>query len=184
MIIYLIKVWLKLSVNSPAGLTSHIDREYSEDEKRSQSIVQKLKLLAQQKGQTYDEERMAEYQFVSRETCEASGRAVCQHSQFCGERGQQQCNQSVYLCISSTTLCDGHQDCLPGDISDELGCYLPYAMFTTGGVVVSLTLLGSSVCVYHHHRMMANNGMTSYKQDLVRRKDKVKARAAENKKNK
>ena len=176
---------------SLAGLTSHRDREYSEDEKRSQSIVQKLKLLAQQKGESYEEERMAEYQFVSRETCQGSGRAVCEHSQFCGERGgggggqqQQQCNQSVFLCVSSTTVCDGHPDCLPGDLSDELGCYLPYAMFTTGGVVVSLALLGSSVCVYHHHRMMANNGMTSYKQDLVRRKDKVKARAAENKKNK
>ena len=170
-----------------AGLTSHRDREYSEDEKRSQSIVQKLKLLAQQKGERYDEERMAEYQFVSRESCEGGGRAVCEHSQFCGEsleRGQQQCNHSVFLCVSSSSVCDGRADCLAGDISDELGCLLPYAMFTTGGLVVSLVLLGSSLCVYHHHRMMANNGMTSYKQDLVRRKDKVKARAAENKKNK
>ena len=57
-------------------------------------------------------------------------------------------------------------------------------MFTTGGVVVTVTLLGSSVCLYRHHRMMAGNGMTRYRQDLVRRKDKVKARAAENKKNK
>ena len=71
-----------------------------------------------------------------------------------------------------------------GDISDEVGCYLPYAMFTTGGAVLTLTLLGSSVCLYRHHRMMANNGMTRYRQDLVRRKDKGKARAAENKRNK
>ena len=33
----------------------------------------------------------------------------------------------------------------PGDISDEVGCYLPYAVFTTGGLVLTITLLASSV---------------------------------------
>ena len=97
---------------------------------------------------------------------------------------ENQCNTSLYLCVAKQLQCDGNLDCLPGDMSDEVGCYLPYVMFSTGGVVLCLTLVGSSVCVYQHHHMMSTHGMTRYKQDLVRRKDKVKARNAENKKNK
>ena len=110
---------------------------------------------------------------------------VCEQSQFCGDRVlTSQCNTSLYLCVSRSLQCNGHEDCLPGDMSDELGCYLPYVMFSTGGVVLGLTAVLSSLCVYQHHHMMSTQGMTRYKQDLVRRKDKVKARNAENKKNK
>ena len=58
---------------------------------------------------------------------------------------------------------------------------MPYVLISTGGVVLALTLLGSGACLLQHHNMMVKNGMTSYKQDLVRRKDKVKARKADTK---
>ena len=77
--------------------------------------------------------------------------------------------------------CDGMSDCLPGDTSDELGCYLPYIMCSTGALVLAVVLAGTTVCLYQHHSRMASQGMTRYNQDLVRRKDKVKARKAENK---
>ena len=57
--------------------------------------------------------------------------------------------------------------------------YMPYVLISTGGVVLSLTLLASGACLLQHHNMMLKNGMTRYKQDLVRRKDKVKARKAD-----
>ena len=77
--------------------------------------------------------------------------------------------------------CDGMSDCLPGDTSDEVGCYLPYIMCSTGALVLAVVLAGTTVCLYQHHSRMASQGMTRYNQDLVRRKDKVKARKAENK---
>ena len=39
--------------------------------------------------------------------------------------------------------CDGNLDCLPGDVSDEVGCYLPYVMFSTGILDPSKFLLDS-----------------------------------------
>ena len=111
---------------------------------------------------------------------------MCEHSQFCVDRVMvdNKCNTSLYLCVSKEVRCDGQEDCLHGDKSDEVGCYLPYVMFSTGSLVLSLTLVASLVCMYQHHHSMSSQGMTRYKQDLVRRKDKVKARNAENKKNK
>ena len=112
---------------------------------------------------------------------------MCEHSQFCGDSSVfsvSQCNTSLYLCISQELQCDGSPDCLPGDLSDELGCRLPYIMVTTGSLVLGLVALASSACVWQHHSRMADTGMTRYKQDLVRRKDKVKARNFENKRNK
>lgn len=98
------------------GLTSHVDREFSEDEKRSNNIIQKLRLFFQQKGLMYDEERLASYQFLSRGSCYSQDRAVCEHSQVCSEelREEQHCNTSLYLCVTSHRVCDGRQDCLPG----------------------------------------------------------------------
>ena len=58
---------------------------------------------------------------------------------------------------------------------------MPYVLISTGGVVLGLTVLGTGACLLQHHNMMVKNGMTRYKQDLVRRKDKVKARKADNK---
>ena len=74
-------------------------------------------------------------------------------------------------------------------------------LFTTGGVVLTLTLVASAACLFQvmmmvmivivfinchldkndlglnyclqHHNMMVKNGMTRYNCDLVRRKDKV-----------
>merc|ERR1719195_1494922 len=128
---------------------------------------------------------------MSKESCYARAGAVCEHSQFCGaglgggagSGGGERCNVSTYLCITQEQRCDGHLDCLPGDLSDEVGCYLPYVMASPGGVVLSLVVAASSACVYQHHHMISQHGMTRYKQDLVRRKDKVKARNAENKRN-
>ena len=57
-------------------------------------------------------------------------------------------------------------------------------MVSTGSLVLGLVVMASSACVWQHHVRMSDSGMTRYKQDLVRRKDKVKARAFENKKNK
>ena len=42
-----------------------------------------------------------------------------------------------------------------------------------------LIFLVSTACLVQHHNMMVHNGMTRYKNDLVRRKDKVKARKAD-----
>ena len=59
--------------------------------------------------------------------------------------------------------------------------YLPYVLVGTGGSMLVLIFLVSTACLSQHHNMMVQNGMTRYKNDLVRRKDKVKARKADNK---
>ena len=128
-----------------------------------------------------------------------------------------------------------HYQSTPGDLSDEVGCYLPYVMASTGGVSVmscqemswDMTYLHVMSCfVMSCHVMMSGCAepgggrqlclrvpapphdlparhdevscdwwtpvtrprahlplAARYKQDLVRRKDKVKARNAENKRN-
>ena len=59
--------------------------------------------------------------------------------------------------------------------------YMPYVLISTGGVFLTLTVLGTGACLLQHHSMMVKHGMTRYNNDLVRRKDKVKARKADNK---
>ena len=58
---------------------------------------------------------------------------------------------------------------------------MPYVLISAGGVFLTLTLLGTGACLIQHHSMMVKHGMTRYNNDLVRRKDKVKARKADNK---
>jgi len=148
------------------------------------AILKKLHVFLKQKGQ---EERLnnlkeGEYKFLTQEDCEMQKKISCKQSRFCAEKvGGTECNRSVLMCIPSEKGCDGNLDCLEGDHSDELGCYMPYVLISTGGVVLALTVLGSGACLLQHHNMMVKNGMTSYKQDLVRRKDKVKARKADTK---
>jgi hypothetical protein len=60
------------------------------------------------------------------------------------------------------------------------GC-LPYVLVGTGGAMLTVIFLVSTACLSQHQSMMVQNGMTRYKNDLVRRKDKVKARKADNK---
>ena len=52
-----------------ANLTSMVDREHTEEDKRSQSIVSKLKLFLQQKGLSYEQNTLNNYQFMSRGRC-------------------------------------------------------------------------------------------------------------------
>jgi hypothetical protein len=59
--------------------------------------------------------------------------------------------------------------------------YLPYVLIGTGGAMLTLLFFVTTACLFQHHSMMVQNGMTRYKNDLVRRKDKVKARKADNK---
>ena len=59
--------------------------------------------------------------------------------------------------------------------------YLPYVQVGTGGAMLTLLFFVTTACLYQHHNMMVHNGMTRYKNDLVRRKDKVKSRKADNK---
>ena len=59
--------------------------------------------------------------------------------------------------------------------------YLPYVLVGTGGSVLTLTALATGACLLQHHNMMVKHGMTRYNRDLVRRKDKVKARMADSK---
>ena len=58
---------------------------------------------------------------------------------------------------------------------------MPYVLISTGGVCLTLTILGTGACLVQHHSMMVKHGMTRYNSDLVRRKDKVKARKADKK---
>ena len=55
---------------------------------------------------------------------------------------------------------------------------MPYVLISAGGVFLTLTVLGSGLCLIQHHNMMVKHGMTRYNNDLVRRKDKAKARKA------
>jgi hypothetical protein len=59
--------------------------------------------------------------------------------------------------------------------------YIPYVLVGSGFSMLAVIFLVSTACLYQHHSMMVQNGMTRYKNDLVRRKDKVKARKADNK---
>ena len=58
---------------------------------------------------------------------------------------------------------------------------MPFVLISGGGVFLTLAILGTGFCLIQHHSMMVKHGMTRYNNDLVRRKDKVKARKAEDK---
>ena len=79
------------------------------------------------------------------------------------------------MCIPRHLGCNGELNCLEGDASDETGCkstsriimmmlmvmimkmvvvmifcpgILPYVLFTTGGVVLTITLVASAACLF------------------------------------
>ena len=91
-----------------------------------------------------------------------------QHNQNCS---------SLFMCIPRHLGCNGEPNCLEGDASDETGCkstsriimmmimmimmmvkvvvvmifcpgILPYVLFTTGGVVLTITLVASAACLF------------------------------------
>jgi len=143
-------------------------------------ITDKLELFLQQRKKKQGGLHLGSYQYLTAEECDGQQFVLCQHSRFCAQDlTGLGCNSSLFMCIPGELGCDGHLNCLEGDASDETGCYLPYVLFTTGGVVLSLTLVASAACLFQHHNMMVKNGMTRYNCDLVRRKDKVKARKAD-----
>ncbi|XP_023326438.1 uncharacterized protein LOC111699905 isoform X2 [Eurytemora carolleeae] len=148
--------------------------------KLSETIAAKLKKYMTQKDQKHRLQDIDKYQFKTSVECGRDQGVMCKHSRFCADlNAGTTCNSSLYLCLPSSVACDGVFDCLDGDLSDETGCYLPYVLFSTGGVVLTLTLLGSAACFIQHHKVMSRNDMVRFNNDLVRRKDKVKARKAD-----
>jgi len=143
-------------------------------------ITDKLDLFLRQRNKEQGGLQLGSYHYLTAEECDSQQWVLCQHSRFCAEDiTGLGCNRSLFMCIPSQLGCNGELNCLEGDASDETGCFLPYVLFTTGGVVLTLTLVASAACLFQHHNMLLKNGMTRYNCDLVRRKDKVKARKAE-----
>jgi len=148
--------------------------------KLSESISTKLKTYMQQKDQEDRIPDIQNFKYKTSSDCREEQGVLCKYSRFCAQPGvDTSCNTSLYLCLPSRVACDGNFDCLDGDLSDEVGCYLPYVLFSTGGVVLTLTLLASVSCLVQHHKVMTRNDMVRFNNDLVRRKDKVKARKAD-----
>jgi len=133
-----------------------------------------------QKNQEHRIKDIQHFKYKSADNCGLDQGVVCRHSRFCADiNAGTTCNSSLYLCLPNSAACNGINDCLDGDLSDETGCYLPYVLISTGGVVLSMTLLGSVACFIQHHKVMTRNDMVRFNNDLVRRKDKVKARKAD-----
>lgn len=161
-------------------LPSNPDSSLTEGSIMAERIKAKLDLFLRERERERGGLHLNQYQYLTAEECDQQQSILCQHSRFCAqEMTGIGCNSSLFMCIPRELGCDGELNCLEGDASDELGCYLPYVLFTTGGVVLSLTLVASAACLFQHHNMMVKNGMTRYNCDLVRRKDKVKARKAD-----
>jgi len=146
----------------------------------AEKITDKLGLFLRQRAKEQGGLQLGTYHYLTADDCDSRQWVLCQHSRFCAEDiTGLGCNSSLFMCIPRHLGCNGELNCLEGDASDETGCILPYVLFTTGGVVLTITLVASAACLFQHHNMMVKNGMTRYNCDLVRRKDKVKARKAE-----
>lgn len=60
------------------------------------------------------------------EDCQAQGKFMCQQSVRCfddeADADYVFCKEKKFLCVDKALVCDGKQDCLSHDTSDELQC--------------------------------------------------------------
>lgn len=97
---------------------------------------------------------------------------TCYGGQICVEKDQGVCVPRPQLCIHSSLVCNGVQNCVEGDYSDEQHCYSREIVISvSGGVLLLITVVIILVCCYQwrkrrrrreivRKRCVINNGKT------------------------
>ncbi|VDM61872.1 unnamed protein product [Angiostrongylus costaricensis] len=86
---------------------------------------------------------------------------TCHGGQICVEKDQGVCVMRPQLCIDSSLVCNGVQNCVEGDYSDERHCYSREIIISaTAGFLTLTTIVVIFVCYdqwrkRHHQRKMA-----------------------------
>ena len=110
--------------------------------------------------------------------CESKMLSICKFSRFCGHSKEASilCNQTMYLCVNLEKHCDGIEDCLLGDSSDEFRCFFPYMKNTLFVIVALFVACLTTVCSFNHKSSLRKNNMVRFKGDVLKRKDVIKAK--------
>jgi hypothetical protein len=84
------------------------------------SISDKLKIFLKQKNQEHRIPDIEHFTYKTADDCNSEQGVICKHSRFCAdEMPTTTCNSSLYLCLPYSAACNGYNDCLDGDMSDE-----------------------------------------------------------------